>query len=177
MMWLWMLLACQRAPEREGLLAGCDDADCEIERALATWPDDSGVVITTVQTHPMPEARIAIASALIAAYPGETAALCDAMPAGDARDRCAQMNQRPHLWQEVRPTSAAGARADGGPSSNEVAPVATVQTALSEVPPGEHSCDGAPDRDGCLTAAAQAAAGQLQARTAAGFCQNIAAER
>ena len=177
MMWLWMLLACQRAPQPEGLLAGCDDADCEIARALAAWPDDPETVIATVQSHPMPEARIAITSALIAAHPGETAGLCDAMPPGDAQDRCAQMNQRPHLWQAVRPTSAGGVRPGGGPSSNEVAPATPIQTALSEVPAGEHSCDGAPDRNGCLTAAAQAAAGQLQARAAAASCQNITAGR
>ncbi|MFT4978669.1 MAG: hypothetical protein ACI8S6_004579 [Myxococcota bacterium] len=177
MLMLWVLLGCDRSPHADGLFAGCTDADCEIARAEAGWASDPAGVAAAVATHPVVEARIAIASALIAAHPGETAGLCAALPPGDAQDRCTQLSERPHLWQETRQATPTVARPGGGPSSNEVAPVTPITTALSEQPPAPHGCADAPDRSGCLTAAAQAAAAQRQTAAAAGQCVNILDDR
>lgn len=179
MTWLAALLGlgCTGSPHEDGLFAGCRDAGCEIDRAEEAWPTDPEGVAAAIAAHPVVEARIALVGALIANHPGETGALCPVLPPGDAQNRCAQMNERPHLWQETRQAAPTGARPGGGPSSNEVAPVSPIRTPLAEVPPAEHACADAPDRSACLTAAAQAAAAQLQGRAAAGQCQNIPAGR
>lgn len=174
----WMIVACLGgAPQNGPLFSGCQDADCEIQRAMDAWDQRQADVLAAIQAHPAPEARIAIATALLAAHPGETAVLCPVMPPGDAQQRCQQMSERPHLWQEVRPAAPVAARPGGGPSSNEVAPVQPIQSTLTNQSPASHACASAADVHGCIVQAAQAEARQLRTQAAAGLCVNITESR
>lgn len=163
---------------RPALFRGCTEATCEVERALAAWPTDAAGVTAAVGAHPVLEARVAVVSALIEAHPGETQALCAALPTGTTQERCQRLNERPHLWEQTRRRAPSASRPGGGPSSNEVAPSAPVAAALLRQAPSEgHGCDGATDRTGCLVQQAQALAQRKQAGPAASVCLNIAEGR
>ncbi len=171
------LLSCG-SPRDAGLLGGCEgEADCEIAAALEAWPTDPDAVIAALNAHPLPEARIAIASRIIQAHPQGSERLCPTLPEGDARDRCAQLSGRPHLWTEIRPAQPLAPRPGGGPSSTEIAPAAGVATRWSGLTAAADPCTQSADHTGCIIEAAQEQVGRRQAQQAAALCLNIPDDR
>ena len=171
-----LLAGCLGLTEPAGLLADCG-AGCG-EVVVAAWPDDPDGVTAAIAEHPVVEARIAMVSALITAYPEPIGAdpdapLCALLPLGPTRDRCGQLHSRPHLQLRTPPDKPASLRPGGGPSSNNIRPSRAMRSRLSDIPPMEHDCGGAPDVTGCLIAAAKAAATPA---AVVGLCRNIAAE-
>ncbi|MDG1479397.1 MAG: hypothetical protein P8R54_07390 [Myxococcota bacterium] len=171
-----LLAGCLGLTEPAGLLADCG-AGCG-EVVVAAWPDDPDGVTAAIVEHPVVEARIAMVSALITAYPGPIGAdpdapLCVLLPPGPTRDRCGQLHSRPHLQLRIPPDKPASLRAGGGPSSNNIRPSRAMRSRLSDTPPMDHDCGAAPDVTGCLIAAAR----EVTAPAAVvGLCRNIAAE-
>ncbi|MDG1481209.1 MAG: hypothetical protein P8R54_16575 [Myxococcota bacterium] len=162
----------------EGLLSACDgDADCEIAAAVAAWPAEPDTVLAAINDHALPEARIAIVGHILQAHPQGSERLCPSLPEGAARDRCAQLSGRPHLWQAVRPAQPLAPRAGGGPSSTEIAPVLGVKTRWTGLSAADDPCTEDADHTGCLIASALEAVGRRQAQQSAALCLNIHEER
>ncbi|MBN1336568.1 MAG: hypothetical protein JXB39_11475 [Deltaproteobacteria bacterium] len=85
--------------------ASCTDAPCIEEAVLAGWGRDPAATAARVAAIEDPVVRLAAVTTLAEAHPGETRALCRALPEGEARRRCDDVNGRLHL--APRPADAA----------------------------------------------------------------------
>ena len=103
---LWVMLACRQDAVSDGP---------DLVERYGTEPD---AVISEVRAMTDPVTQEAAVLALCEAWPGRTTALCEALPEGAARSRCARFNARPHLWSiEQNSTSASWT---GGASSGRL---------------------------------------------------------
>ncbi|MCB9760098.1 MAG: hypothetical protein H6739_09715 [Alphaproteobacteria bacterium] len=159
---LLLLLACTSTPE--------DPADA----LVAAWPEDPDGVAARVRALDDPVVQQVAVSRLAERYPGQTGALCAALEAGPARDRCARFNQRPHLWT-VPPRAADAAPAlRPAPPADVVVPDALLDIWAATAPdPGSCSAD-----DGlCLSTRAREAAAAGRVSAAAAACVSVDDDR
>lgn len=74
----------------------------------AAFGEDPTAVTEVVRQMSDPIEQEIVVIALCEAYPGYTAELCAALPAGAARTRCERFNARPHLWSITDTAPASG---------------------------------------------------------------------
>lgn len=138
----------------------CETATCLAEEAVDEWPDDTEGVTKRVLAMPDDISRAVVVGRLSDTYPGQTKALCAALPLGTSRARCDRVNNRPHLSEAPgsAPTGNGGASGgtpgDHGPPAPGGAPrVATFPEVEIPLPDGaapEGVCAGEADRSACL---------------------------
>jgi len=152
-----LLAACER---------DCQTATCKADRALAEWPADAAGVTSRVVAVPDDLERTLIAGRLCETFPGQTGALCAALPQGASRVRCERLNGRPHLGGDPSLTTPATPMSGGAPVGVGTPPVPNVSANprlprfTLTFPPAKRpavACDGEADRGACLDAAAVAA--------------------
>jgi hypothetical protein len=152
-----LLAACDR---------GCETATCLADQAVVDWPTDAAGVTARVVAVPDDLARTVVVGRLCEAFPGQTSALCAALPEGASRTRCERLNGRPHLGGDPTQTKPANPISGGAPigagsppvpnvSTNPRLPLLVLPMPAAKAPPV--ACDGEADRGACLDAAAVAA--------------------
>lgn len=156
-------------------IRGCSDSDCRQAWALARWPGAPEAVSEAVRALPDPIERVAIITTLSEAHPGQTGALCAALPPSPERERCTQLNSRPHLFApRPAPPQATVHRTAPGPPSPSRVPPTPWPSAFAEVPPSTAPCDGA-TQSSCRSQQAASAAGANNPAAAVSACQAIEA--
>lgn len=150
----WVILACRQEALPEG--------PSLVER-YGTAPE---VVIAEVTAMADPVAQEVAVLSLVESWPGQTAALCKALPNGAARDRCARFNSRPHLWSIAG--SSSSARWSGGAGSRRLGLPDRFLETWSGTPAAPGDC--ATTDHACLEAAARSFAEADDISGAAGIC-------
>ncbi|MFZ5477411.1 MAG: hypothetical protein ACOZNI_11615 [Myxococcota bacterium] len=165
------------------LLAGCGEpatfedcggAACRAAMALREWEADPAATAAKVAALPDELERTLIVEQLTEAHPGDTATLCERLPAGDAQRRCRKLNTRPHLGVRPPPTQAPSvARTAPGPALS-VLPVAPLP--LPAEPAAPDTCGEAAARGACVDGAARRAAREGHAGAVPEICARHARE-
>ncbi len=152
---LLALLACHPEPVPQGP---------DLVTRYATEPD---AVIAEVRAMADPVEQEIAVLALCESWPGQTAALCEALPEGAARSRCERFNARPHLWSIE--DSSATASWTGGASSGRLGLPDGFLATWSATPPAPGEC--AVSDHACLDSAARGLAEAGDVAGAAGVCR------
>lgn len=163
------MLACSRRAELPAALADCDTAACRERWVRARWPEDPQATAEQIAALDDPIARMAVVLILAESHPGQTAALCDALPEGPGRERCEQLNNRPHLFPPPAQT--------GGPPiprGLRLEQATQLDNPWAARPPAQASCPDQGLARGCQTDAAVAAAVRGELDAAASLCLAIA---
>ncbi|MDP2311427.1 MAG: hypothetical protein Q8P41_00865 [Pseudomonadota bacterium] len=163
-----------------GCAGECTSATCLADAAVKDWAADPSVVTARIIALEDDIARTVVVGRLCEAFPGQTGALCAALPDGASRQRCERLNGRPHL--SFDPTHLAttapasgGVPADGGAAARLPThtnppglPTDVLQLVAAAAPPA--LCETENDRAACIDAKALEAALARQYAAAGGIC-------
>jgi hypothetical protein len=144
------------------LIVACDSQP-EAPDIVALWEQDRAAATATILDAPDPITQLAYVDALSEAHPDQLGALCQALPAGAAAERCRTFSNRPHLW-EITDASSSQREDHTG-----ITTLTTDAGAVPAVPaPG---CEGQTEQ--CRITAAKAIAPTADLRGIAGLCNGL----
>ncbi|MGB0638921.1 MAG: hypothetical protein ACPGTU_06300 [Myxococcota bacterium] len=127
----------------------CEDAECRQEMIMSQWASDPQRAVQAVKELPDVIEQVAVVSALTDQFPGQVGPLCRQLPRGISRDRCLEMNARPHLWNE-RETVQSISRAGSGPASSYLLVADVPMSELIDVRGDPRVCAGEIDPHSCV---------------------------
>ncbi|MFT5684541.1 MAG: hypothetical protein ACI8RZ_005482 [Myxococcota bacterium] len=154
---IWVMLACRQDTVSQGPTL--------VER----YETESEAVIAEVRAMGDPIAQEVAVLALCESWPGQTAALCKALPEGAARSRCERFNTRPHLWSIK--DSSASASWTGWVGSGRLGLPAAFLTTWDATPPAPGACEITDHA--CLEDAAHSLAEAGDVEGVAGVCNSF----
>jgi hypothetical protein len=147
-MWL-LILACGT---QEPVPSGCGDVEDPAGSILELWALNESEAIRRVLDCNDPPLQMELVEVLVEAHPGRSMSLCEGLQDSAVRDRCVQLNSRPHLWEEALSVGAGHGRLGGGPASLHPDPSATSSNLplveLDSICPGRDRTEYMPGRPG-----------------------------
>jgi hypothetical protein len=136
------------------LMACQNQATIDQNTLISEWSTDKRSVVEALTLEQNPLKKLLQITVLTEHFPGQTTDLCILLEQSVDRNRCEQLNQRPHLW------------AESTPSTELEAPAALDSKTPSDCPKNELY-------RGCITSQAISEAQRGTAVLAQGTCTNI----